>query len=268
MSEAETNSEAIAPKDMVLDSDAKVDVEVISLMGGAYSIDEKALDEDTIEMNVMAAIPVRSWFKEAFQPGVKSFPNCFSVGSVVPSVNSPEVQNTDCKTCPRSQWQGKEQPECQERRKLVGVRVLPGAAGEKKTINPRLAILNVPPTSVTGTKKFPGGWQKYLGQLGISTGLSVKDVVTKIKVKSNAPSMGYRLIFENSGTVLSQVEVNPAVLVAFRTWAVAEGRREAIPPTDKPEGAENVDVVAEAAKKTQAGREEARKTPTGKGEKF
>ena len=265
MSEAQA-SEAIAPKDMVLDADAKIDVEVISLMGGAFSIDDKALDEDTIELNVMAAVPTRSWFKEAFKPGVKAFPTCFSVGALVPSKNSPEVQSTDCESCPKSKWGGKEQPECQERRKLVGLRVVDGEGGRE--INPRLSILTVPPTSVTGTKKFPGGWQKYLGQLGITTGLSARDVVTKIKIKPNAPSMGFRLIFENGGTVLSQVQVNPAVLVAFRQWAVAEARREAVPPSDKPEGAENVDVVAEAQKKTQAGREEARKTPTGSGEKF
>ena len=247
-------SEEIQHSGATLDPDAEIDREFVSTKGGAFTIDEKQIGD--IDMIILAAAPARSFFAGAYVPGEESFPDCFSVGrSGVPSINSPAPQSPDCVSCPLSQWDGNSPPKCKERRKLVGLRVVNGE------INPKLTSINIPPTSVRGTKKNPGGWRKYLGALGISNGLKVYDVVTGISCKSNAPQNGYRLEFVNKGPAIG-VKVDPAILAGFKTMAAAEAIMEPKPKNDV-----EADVVAEATKNTATGKTEAKK-PEAKKPKF
>jgi hypothetical protein len=220
-----------------VDEDAKVRVEFLSAKGNVFTADNQVF-KGGIDMVILQGKKVRSWFSGPYVDGVEAFPDCFSVGNKFPSKNSPKPQAADCESCPKAQWQGKEAPECKERRKLVGLRVKDGK------INPTLSVVSVFPTSVSGTKAHPGGYRGYLSKLNLGQEKAKETVITHIDIESNAPKPGARMEFTNIGDV-SSLGVNPGVLAGFMSMATEEANMEPKPKEDE-EGTDDVKAKAEA----------------------
>lgn len=272
---SETQSTALetrAAPQVALDEDASMEREFISTEGGGFSIGGKPIpvyDKDgkeipnevasDVSMVVLAAVMTRSYFKDPYKPGVEQSPTCFAVGKAgIPSKNSLQIMAADCASCPLSAWDGSTPPQCKERRKLVGVRV------EKGQMIPKLSSLNVPPTSVNGTKKHPGGWTKYLSSIGLKDNVTKDQIVTKIRLRSNSPDAGYRLTFENVGPAAAVVS-SPEVLAGFKGFALKEAMFEPAPKEQE------TDVVAKAQANTIEGKAAAKETvtvPKKEGKKF
>ena len=250
--EAQTEAKQLPAAGIVVDPDAKINIEYLSTKGGALTVDQTVF-KGGIDMVILEGAANRSFFAGAYVEGVETFPDCFSVGNVIPSKNSPNPQSSDCASCPNAAWVGKKAPACKERRKLIGLRVITDDKGRR--INPTLSVVNVPPTSVSGTAAHPGGWKGYLSKINLGQGKTKDAVVTHVALESNAPKMGYRMEFTNVGD-LAELNLHEGVVAGFKAMAAAEAKFEPKPKDDT-----DAEVEAKAA-------EAAAPKPSGKGKKF
>lgn len=243
-----SNNESLAQRGAVMDPDAQIPREILSTAGNAFTCGQEKLGVE-MEMVILASAKTRMYFENAYKPGVEQFPACYAVGaSDSPSVNAPKPQSEKCDTCPLSEWDGKKPPRCQERRKLVGIRVMKtlGADGETKR-EPKimLSVLNVFPTSVDSSKDNSQAFRPYLSTLG-PKGFSKEQVVTSIKIESRAPKPGAYMKFSQVA-LTEDLGLQPALLVAFKGAAVEESLFE---PKPKPvDGDDDEKEVQETAAK-------------------
>jgi len=241
----EPNQKQLPSSPAVIDADARIKVVYLSLKGNTFSTKEKVW-KGGIDMILLQGRAVRSWFKNAYNPAVEAFPDCFSTGGVIPSNNSPDIQSEDCENCSKSQWKGSgkgaKPPECKERRKIVGLLV------EDKKIGAFVAFQTFP-TSVNV-------YREYLAKLNTSLMRHKHEVVTHIDVESNAPKMGSRLVF-TAGVDVTELKLDPGMLISYMKMAEDEASRE---PVQKDEADESTaGVVTKAEEKVAA---------TNKGKKF
>lgn len=235
----------LPPAPAVLDEDARIKVIYLSLKGSAFSTKDKVW-KGGIDMIMLQGKAVRSWFKNAYNPAIEAFPDCFSTGGILPSDNSPDVQGEDCETCPKNQWRGSgkgaKPPECKERRKIVGLLIENGRISS-------FVSFQTFPTSVAP-------YREYLARLNTSFMRRKDQVITHIDIESNAPKMGSTMVFTNTGDVAGLV-VDQSVINAYMGLAEEEINREPLPKADADESIAG--VVTKAEEKVAA---------TGKGKKF
>lgn len=265
-------SKALAPKGMVMDPDAQIPREIISTAGNAFTCGQEKLGTE-MDLVILASARTRMFFENAYKPGVEQFPACYAVGaSLSPSINAPKPQSEFCETCPLSQWDGRKPPKCQERRKLVGIRVVtkdvpvlkddstPAHHGDgrpmtKKVREPniKLTVLSVFPTSVNASKDNAHAIRPYLATLS-PKGYAKEDVITHVKMESNAPKPGAKMIFTMNGTVEDVTGLPPALLVGFKGAAIEESLYEPKPREDE-EANDEKEVKETAAENAKPKRE-------------
>ena len=242
------DQKTLAPRGMVMDSDAQIPREVISTAGNAFTCGTEKMGTE-MDMVILASAKTRMYFENAYKPGVEQFPACYSVGqSDMPSANAPKPQSEKCETCPLSMWDGKKPPKCQERRKLVGIRMLTIKQPDgtvKREANIKLTVLNVFPTSVNASKDNPSAIRPYLATLG-PKGYTKESVITHIKVESKAPKPGANMIFSMSG-MAEEMGLQPAMIVGFKGAAIEESLYEPKPrPEEGADDEAEVKAVAES----------------------
>ena len=149
----------------------------ISLAGGLMSIGDDIIPNNTLECVILGSVIERSWYDRPYNPDDKSGPDCFAIASfkdnLAPHVDVPSPPCDSCGACPKAEFgtalQGKG-PACKTRQRLI---VMPTPATPEAVADGDLAMLKVPPTSVTN-------YTRYIRALGSNT-QSFWSVATMIK---------------------------------------------------------------------------------------
>lgn len=146
-------------------------------------------ESDTAELVVVDYVTVNTYYEGKYDPKNIVPPNCFAIGAIpknmVPSSNAPDVQASDCTSCPMNQFgsdgNGKA---CKNMRRLA---VLPPDADESTPI----WTLDVPPTSI---KSFDGIVQGVartfqLPPVGVTVSVTFDSTVEYAKLVFSDPKL-------------------------------------------------------------------------------
>jgi hypothetical protein len=166
---------------------------IMSLKSGVMSIGDSAVPGNEIDCIIVASITEQAWYKERYDPNVRSSPTCYALGvgkaeTLKPYDESKEKQSDVCIDCEKFDWgsdpNGGRGKACKERRRLA---LIP-ADGSAETV-----LLSIPPTSIKN-------WSNYVSKIVATTGMSTAGVVTKIKVVPD-PKNQFVVKFDDIGRV-------------------------------------------------------------------
>lgn len=157
---------------------------MMSFKSGVMAIGENPVPGNEIQCVVIAAVAENQWFKDRYNPDVKSIPACYAIGEgknqdLVPYEQSKEKQHDYCyrsegDQCPKFEWGSAEGggrgKACKERRRLA---LIP-ADGTSEML-----LASIPPTSLKN-------WSNFVLEVAATTGRPVYGVITKIKVVPDA----------------------------------------------------------------------------------
>lgn len=161
---------------------------IMSLKSGVMSIGDAPVPGNEITVVVVASIAENTWYKDRYDPSVRSTPACYALGEgksveLVPYAEAKERQAEACADCPKFEWgsdpNGGRGKACKERRRLA---LLP-VDGTSEMI-----LLSIPPTSLKN-------WSNHVAKVVASTGMSTAGVATKIKVIPSAKNQ-FEVTFE------------------------------------------------------------------------
>jgi len=169
---------------MKADAKAQLDAErpalaFMSLKSGVMSISDTPVPGNEMDCIVVAAISENTWYKDRYDPNVRSNPACYALGegkaeNLVPYKESEDVQATSCGVCEKFEWgsdpNGGRGKACKERRRLA---LIPADGASE------MVILSIPPTSLKA-------WSNHVSRVVALTGMSTAAVVTRIKVVPDA----------------------------------------------------------------------------------
>lgn len=168
-------------------------VAIMSLKSGVMSIGEEPVPGNEIDCIILASVSANSWYKDRYDPNVKSNPTCYAIGegkaeTLVPYDESAEKQSESCALCPKFEWgsdpNGGRGKACKERRNMM---IIP-ADGSADAV-----LLSIPPTSLKA-------WANYAREIVASTGMTPVGVITKIKVVPDAKNQ-FSVKFSKVGDV-------------------------------------------------------------------
>lgn len=151
----------------------------MSLKSGVMSIGDQPVEGNEMECIIVASVSENQWFKDRYDPNVRSNPTCYAIGEgkstdLVPYAESDEKQAESCAACPKFEWgsdpNGGRGKACKERRKLA---LIP------KDMSAETLLLSIPPTSLKN-------WANHVSKVVATTGMSTAGVITKIKVVPSA----------------------------------------------------------------------------------
>lgn len=147
----------------------------MSFKSGVMAVGENPVPGNEITCVIVAAVAENCWYKERYNPDVKSIPACYAIGegkaeNLVPHAEAKEKQAEDCKSCEKFEWgsdpNGGRGKACKERRRLA---LIP-ADGTSEMI-----VASIPPTSLKG-------WGNFVLEVASTTGRPVYGVIANIKV--------------------------------------------------------------------------------------
>lgn len=184
MTEETTNLPVSWQDQMRADAKAMLEAErpamaIMSLKSGQMTIGGEDVPGNEIDCVILASVTEMVWYKDRYDPDVRSNPSCYAIGEgkaeeLVPYAESEMKQADACKNCEKFEWgsdpNGGRGKACKERRKMV---IVP-ANGSADSV-----IISIPSTSLKG-------WGNYARELIVSTGLTPLAFVTKIKVVPDA----------------------------------------------------------------------------------
>ena len=196
----EEGKEVVSWEDQ-MKADAKAVVErerpalsFMSLKSGIMAVGGEPVEGNSMDCVIVAVVSEMVHYKEKWQEGVISRPDCYASGegrleSLIPHEKvGDERYAPTCKECPYFVWGsdlgGGRGRECKERRKMA---LMPadGSAG--------LCILSIPGTSIKG-------WSKFVRGVVAETGMSPAGIITTIKVKPHLKNQ-FEVLFERIGEV-------------------------------------------------------------------
>jgi hypothetical protein len=169
---------------MKADTKAMIEAErpsmaIMSFKSGVMSIGDQPVPNNEVTCVIAAAVAEMAWYKDRYDPNVKSVPACYSIGEgkaedLAPHAAAKEKQAEACKVCEKFEWgsdpNGGRGKACKERRRLA----LVPADGTSEML-----MASIPPTSIKG-------WANYVLEIAATTGRPVYGVITKIKVVPDA----------------------------------------------------------------------------------
>jgi hypothetical protein len=189
MTEETTNLPVSWQDQMKADAKALIEAErpsmaIMSLKSGVMTIGEEQVPNNEIDCIILASVSANSWYKDRYDPNVKSNPTCYAIGEgkgedLIPYEESAEKQYEYCyrnkeDMCPKFEWgsdpNGGRGKACKERRNMM---IIP-SDGSADAV-----LLSIPPTSLKA-------WANYAREIVISTGMTPIGVITKIKVVPDA----------------------------------------------------------------------------------
>src|SRR6188768_2472611 len=163
--EAETENLPVSWQDQ-MKADAKSLLEkerpsmgFMSLKSGQMTISGESVPNNEIECIIVASASENSYFKDRYDPDVKSNPTCYALGEgrnedLIPYPDSAAVQNPYCfnsekDQCPMFAWgsdpNGGRGKACKERRRLAFI----PADGSAEMV-----MLSIPPTSIKNWSNY------------------------------------------------------------------------------------------------------------------
>lgn len=154
-------------------------VAIMSLKSGVMSIGDEPVPGNEIDCIILASVTAMSWYKERYDPNVKSNPSCYALGegkaeTLAPYPQSAEKQSEACVECEKFQWgsdpNGGRGKACKERRNMMFI----PADGSADAV-----LLSIPPTSLKS-------WKAYVREIYATTGMTPVAVITKIKTVPDA----------------------------------------------------------------------------------
>jgi len=176
----ETNLPVTWQEQMKADAKSMLEAErpslaTMSFKSGVMAVGENPVPGNEITCVIIAAVAENCWYKERYNPDVKSIPACYAIGegkaeNLVPHDAAKEKQSPDCKSCEKFEWgsdpNGGRGKACKERRRLA---LIP-ADGTSEMI-----VASIPPTSLKG-------WGNFVLEVAATTGRPVYGVIANIKV--------------------------------------------------------------------------------------
>lgn len=152
---------------------------IMSLKSGVMAIGGEAVPGNEMDCIIVAAATEMAWYKDRYDPDVKSNPTCYAIGEgkaedLVPYDDSVEKQAEACSACEKFEWgsdpNGGRGKACKERRRLAFI----PADGTAE-----MCLLSIPPTSLKN-------WSNHVRTIVATTGMSPAGVITKVKVVPSA----------------------------------------------------------------------------------
>jgi len=150
--------------------------------------------DNYLDCVIIACVNEMVHYKDKWQEGVISRPDCYAVGEMRTEQLAPNAGHvekpyaTTCKACPYFVWGsdlgGGRGRECKERRKMA---LLPADGSAE------MCILSIPGTSIKG-------WSQYVRGIVAETGMSPAGVITTIKVKPHLKNQ-FEVTFTQNGEV-------------------------------------------------------------------
>lgn len=165
----------------------------MSLKSGIMAIGGEPVKGNAMDFVIVAAVSEMVHYKDKWQEGVISRPDCYASGeerpeTLVPHAKVEKAYAESCKACPYFVWGsdlgGGKGRECKERRKMA---LLPADGSAE------MCILSIPGTSIKG-------WSQYVRGIVASTGMSPAGVITTISVKPHLKNQ-FEVNFTQSGEV-------------------------------------------------------------------
>jgi hypothetical protein len=165
----------------------------MSLKSGVMSIGDNAVEGNELDCIIVASVSENQWFKDRYDPNVRSNPTCYAIGegksdTLTPYAESEAKQAESCGDCDKFQWgsdpNGGRGKACKERRKLA---LIPA------DMSAEVLLLSIPPTSLKN-------WANHVAKVVATTGMSTLGVISKIKVAPNAKNQ-----FEVQFTIVDRV---------------------------------------------------------------
>ena len=166
----------------------------MSLKSGIMAIGGEPVKDNQMDFVIVAAVSEMVHYKDKWQEGVISRPDCYASGEERPEMLAPNPEHVEkpyaetCKACPYFVWGsdlgGGKGRECKERRKMA---LLPADGSAE------MCILSIPGTSIKG-------WSNYVRGIVASTGMSPAGVITTISVKPHLKNQ-FEVNFTQSGDV-------------------------------------------------------------------
>ena len=134
---------------------------------------------DTISGVIVDFIAKRAWYEGAYNKDNIVPPNCFTLGfephaNLLPSINAPDKQNEDCKTCQKGQFKSADNGKGKACKESYVLALLPPDAEE----DTELRTLEI---SATGIKPF----EKYVRDLARDYGKAPYVFVTEFSMDDN-----------------------------------------------------------------------------------
>lgn len=151
----------------------------MTFKSGVMAISEQPVPGNEITCIILAAVAENNWYKDRYNPDVKSIPACYAIGegkadALAPHEMAKEKQATDCKSCEKFEWgsdpNGGRGKACKERRRLA---LIP-ANGTSEMI-----LCSIPPTSLKG-------WGSFVLEVAATTGRPIYGVIATVKVVPDA----------------------------------------------------------------------------------
>jgi len=166
---------------------------IMSLKSGVMSIGEEPVPGNELNCIIVANVTENQWFKDRYDPNVRSNPTCYALGEgkaeqLAPMAESIDKQAEACISCEKFEWgsspTGGRGKACKERRRLA---LIP------EDMSAEMLLLNIPPTSIRN-------WSNHVAKVVATTGMSTAGVVTNIKVVPSAKNQ-FEVKFEIVGRV-------------------------------------------------------------------
>jgi len=165
----------------------------MSLKSGIMAIGGEPVEDNFLDCVIIAVVNEMVHYKEKWQDGVITRPDCYAVGEVrtellIPHEKVEKPYANSCKACPYFVWGsdlgGGRGRECKERRKMA---LLPSDGSAE------MCILSIPGTSIKG-------WSNYVRNIVATTGMSPAGVITRITVKPHLKNQ-FEVTFTQEGEV-------------------------------------------------------------------
>lgn len=191
----------------------------ISIRGGFLKVDDELVEDNELDIVVIAALHENQFYTEKFNPDNPTVPACYAYSDpnaedpdegMVPHEEAEDKQASDCESCPNNQWgsadtgRGKA---CKNVRRLMVVTA--DAIEDAETLaEAEMRRLTVPVMSGKN-------WGKFVRAVAEDVGRDYAGVVCKLRVKPD-PKSQFVLLFD----FVEKIDFDGEL------WAALEKKRE------------------------------------------
>jgi len=160
----------------------------ISMKGGILSVDDNPVDDNEMNVVIIAAVHENQFYLEDYDPSTPASPACYAFGEtddgMTPHENSQDKQNDSCDGCPNNEWGSADKGRgkaCKNVRRLLCVSA-DAIQSAEDLAEAEARLLKLPVMSVKN-------WSTYVkNTLGDDIKRPYYGVVTRIKVVPDAKS--------------------------------------------------------------------------------
>lgn len=160
----------------------------ISMRGGILSVDDNPVEDNEINVVILAAVHENQFYLEDYDPTAKTTPACYAFGDtdtgLTPHEEAPDKQNDACDGCPNNEWGSADKGKgkaCKNVRRLLCVSE-DSLESPEALLEAEARMLKLPVMSVKN-------WSAYVkNTLGDDIKRPSYGVVTRIKVVPDAKS--------------------------------------------------------------------------------